>query len=226
MAEVGVIIAGGGQGKRVGGKTPKQFLPLNGIPILVRTVMLFDRLREVGSIVVVVPPGYETRAGRLLRKSGCRKISAIVRGGNSRQVSVWRGMQAFLDEPRIVLVHDAVRPFIRPSTVRNVIRAVTGFGAAVVGVPVTDTIKVGSREGFFISTPDRTTLWAVQTPQGFRFDLLSAAHRAAMKNRFVGTDEASLVERLGIRVRIVEGEYGNTKITTREDLRMAKMKAK
>jgi 2-C-methyl-D-erythritol 4-phosphate cytidylyltransferase len=216
MPDVGVIIAGGGQGTRIGGKTPKQFLSLAGLPVLVKTVGRFNGIRDVSSIVVVVP---EALVGR-------GKVVAVVPGGRNRQESVWEGLQAFKSRPDIILVHDAVRPFVRPATVAEVIRAVRAFGAAVVGVRVTDTIKVGNAAGYFVTTPDRNTLWAVQTPQGFRADLLFSAHRAARRNRFVGTDEASLVERLGVLVRIVEGDYGNIKITTREDLRVAKMIAK
>jgi 2-C-methyl-D-erythritol 4-phosphate cytidylyltransferase len=226
MPDVGVIIAGGGQGSRIGGKLPKQFLPLAGIPILARTVGLFERMGLVSSIVVVVPGAYVVRARNLLRRAGCKKVTAVVGGGESRQESVREGLHAFSSPPDIVLVHDAVRPFVRPATVTSVVEAVVRFGAAVVGVKVTDTIKVGNREGYYINTPDRSALWAVQTPQGFRYDLLAAAHRAAGKNRFIGTDEASLVERLGVMVKIVEGDYGNIKITTREDLEVAKMRAK
>jgi 2-C-methyl-D-erythritol 4-phosphate cytidylyltransferase len=226
MPDVGVIIAGGGQGTRIGGKTPKQFLPLAGLPVLARTVGLFNGIRDVSSIVVVVPGAFVGRAKRLLRRAGPGKVVAVIPGGRNRQESVWEGLQAFKSRPDIILVHDAVRPFVRPATVAQVIKAVRGFGAAVVGVRVTDTIKVGNAVGYYVTTLDRSTLWAVQTPQGFRSDLLFSAHRAARRNRFVGTDEASLVERLGVMVRIVEGDYGNIKITTREDLRVAKMMAK
>ncbi len=224
MADVGVVIAGGGRGSRIGGTIPKQFLRLGGIPVLARTAAVFDGMSTVSSIVLVVPEDFVPRTRRLVARSGLRKVTRVVAGGRDRQDSVWKGLQAFPNKPSIVLVHDAVRMFIRPETVVRVISNVRKFGAAVVGVRVTDTTKVGSPDGFYESTLDRDSLWAVQTPQGFRFDLLDAAHRAARRNRFRGTDEASLVERLGIRVRIVEGEYGNTKITSREDLNLAKMR--
>jgi 2-C-methyl-D-erythritol 4-phosphate cytidylyltransferase len=226
MPDVGVIIAGGGQGRRIGGKTPKQFLSLAGLPVLVRTAGLFNGIRDVSSIVVVVPGDFVGRAKGLLRRAGLEKVIAVVPGGRNRQASVWEGLQAFRSRPDIILVHDAVRPFVRPATVAEIIKEVRRYGAAVVGVRVTDTIKLGNAAGYFVTTLDRRALWAVQTPQGFRFDLLISAHRAARRNRFVGTDEASLVERLGVMVKIVEGDYGNVKITTREDLRVAKMMAK
>jgi len=226
MAEVGVVIAGGGRGIRLGGKTPKQFLPLHGVPILLRTIMIFDRHPEVSQIVVVVPPASTAKTERIVRRSGCRKVVRVVAGGAERQASVRRGMEAFPKSPGIILVHDAVRPFVSRASITAVIRAAAHHGAAVVGVRVTDTIKTEGPDGFYRETLDRNRLWAVQTPQGFRRRLLERAHAEAAKTGFLGTDEASLAERIGIRVRIVEGEYGNLKITTREDLKLAQMKLK
>jgi len=210
----------------MGAATPKQFLPVGGVAVLERTAGIFEGMRGVSEIVVVAPAGYVQRAKRLIRKAELSKVVAVVAGGAERQDSVWLGLQAFPVKPDIVLVHDAVRPFVSARTIRTVIREAERHGGAVVGVRVTDTIKVGTSKGFYALTLQRDRLWAVQTPQGFRFDLLLRAHQAARKAHFAGTDEASLVERLGIPVRIVEGEYGNTKITTREDLRMAESRLK
>jgi 2-C-methyl-D-erythritol 4-phosphate cytidylyltransferase len=226
MPEVGVVIAGGGKGVRLGGSTPKQFLLLDSIPILLRTARRFEQHPAVSQIVVVVPSAYLLRAERLLRRGGCRKIARVVAGGADRQESVRRGMRAFPVPPGVILVHDAVRPFVSKRVIAEVIKGAVRYGGAVVGVRVTDTIKTGHTGGYYGKTLDRSNLWAVQTPQGFRRSVLERAHERAARTGFVGTDEASLVERIGLRVRIVEGDYGNIKITTREDLKLAKMKLK
>jgi 2-C-methyl-D-erythritol 4-phosphate cytidylyltransferase len=217
-----VVIPAGGLGRRLGRATPKQFLPLAGRPILARTVSVFDRLPEVTEIVIVAPRAFIQRTRRLVHRGRFSKVKAVVEGGYRRQESVRRGLHACKKKTGIVLVHDAVRPLVDKDTIAAVARTAERFGAAVVGVRVRDTIKVeGSRRGFFSHTLDRGRLWAVQTPQGFRFGLLMRAHEIARKDKFVGTDEASLVERLGKRVKIVPGVERNIKITTRADLRLA-----
>jgi 2-C-methyl-D-erythritol 4-phosphate cytidylyltransferase len=223
MVNVGVVIAAGGRGRRFGGGTPKQFLRLNGVPILQRSIELFDSFPSVNEIVVVSPRNEISRVERLLGRMGSGKILTIVAGGRERQDSVWNGLNAFVGKPHVVLVHDAVRPLVSRKTIAAVIASTVRYRAAVVGVRIVDTIKLEGREGFYIRTLERNKLWAVQTPQGFRFDLLVSAHKAARRSSYLGTDEASLLERLRIPVRIVEGDSRNIKITTPEDLRLAEM---
>jgi len=223
MPDVSVVIAAGGKGKRMGGRTPKQFFRLGGLPILVRTVAVFDSLREVREIVLVVPADCLQRTASLVRRGGFRNVSAIVPGGRERQASVFNGLKQCSSRSGIVLIHDAVRPLVGRQTVRSVIRAARRYGAAVAGVPVKDTIKVESRarRGFYSRTLRREELWAVQTPQAFRFPLLWEAHRKAGLSGFIGTDDASLVERTGTPVRIVPGSESNIKITTPDDRKLA-----
>lgn len=221
MPSVGVVIAAGGRGKRLGGKVPKQFLRLHGVPILQRAVELFASVRSVDEIVIASTPEHIHKAGRLLASMGCKKHLTIVPGGKERQDSVWNGMHGFLSKPDIVLVHDAARPLVSKKVVTAVINAAATYGGAVVGVKVNDTIKVEGKRGFYARTLDRSALWAVQTPQGFKFDLLMRAHKSARRSRYLGTDEASLVERLNVPVRIVEGDRTNMKITTQLDLQLA-----
>ena len=225
-ADIGVVIPAGGSGTRVGGGIPKQFLSLRGAPILVRTIALFQRMGEIGPIVVVVPAPHLLRATRMLRRARLTKVVAIVPGGNDRQASVLAGLKAFPLQPRYVLVHDAVRPFVSLQTVAKVIREVRRHGAAIAAKRVTDTIKMEHPRGAIARTVPREGLWAAQTPQGFRFDILMLAHRAARKLRFRGTDESSLLERIGIPVRLVESEGGNIKITTPGDLKIAEFQLK
>ena len=223
--EVGVVIAGGGRGTRLGGRLPKQFLALGGTPILVRTLRVFEGMREVVAIVVVVPRRHIRRTKRIISRAHMVKVIAVVAGGAERQASVRAGLGAFRTAPDIVLVHDAARPFVRREVVRRVIQKAGECGGAVAAVRVTDTIKEVRRQGSVVRTLAREQLWAVQTPQGFRFPILLRAHREADRAGFAGTDEASLVERLGQPVSIVEGDASNIKITTRLDLETAKMHA-
>jgi 2-C-methyl-D-erythritol 4-phosphate cytidylyltransferase len=222
MVNVAVIIPAGGSGKRLGGVLPKQFLRLGDTPILVASVRAFERLPDVREVVVVVPAAYVPRAARLLARARCRKVSCVVAGGRERQDSVRLGLEHLSAVPEILLVHDAVRPLVTGKVIRRVIAAAKKYGAAVVGVPVKDTTKLEGKKGFYTQTLPRHLLWAVQTPQGFLFSLFRHAHVRAAAAGVLGTDDAALVERLGLPVRIVEGDQRNIKITTREDLALAR----
>ena len=223
MARVGVVIPAGGRGLRLGRRIPKQFLLLLGKPVLQWTVAIFDSLPIVDEIVVVAPAAHIARVKRIISRAGFRKVSAVVPGGAERQDSVRNGLNSFTRHPDVVLVHDAVRPLVTPEVVRAVVRAAARYRAAVVGVPVKDTVKVEGRKGFYARTLQRDRLWVVQTPQGFDYGLLLRAHKLAQGVRFVGTDESSLVERLGVPARIVPGDERNFKITTKGDLERAKL---
>ncbi len=223
MRDIAVIIPAGGAGKRMGTRAPKQFLPLGDQPILLHSVRVFERIAAVRQIIVAVPAAYIERTRRLLRQGRCRKVTAVVEGGRKRQDSVRMALEQLEGEPTLVLVHDAVRPLVSLRVVREVIGAAERWGAAVVGVRVNDTIKTEGQRGFYGSTIPRHLLWAVQTPQGFHTHLIVKAHRLAHRARYTGTDDASLVERLRIPVRIVEGSCRNLKITTKDDLRIAEL---
>ena len=205
----------------MGGSVPKQYLRIGGVPILCLTIELFERVRSVRDIVLVVPKAYAAKTEALARKGGYQKVKQVVSGGRARQDSVRRGLEKIDRSIDIVLVHDAVRPFVREATVRAVIREAHSVRAAIVGVPVKDTIKVEGRTGFFTSTLHRDTLWAVQTPQGFHRPVLEYAHEKARSDHFTGTDEASLVLRINHPVSWIEGEVTNFKITVPADLELA-----
>jgi len=223
LPHVTVIIAAGGRGRRMGGRTPKQFLPLAGVPVIARTIGVFDAVAEVSEIVVVVPRASLRRTRALVARGGFARVAAIVPGGKERQHSVLAGLRACAHRGGVVLVHDAVRPLVSREVIREVIRAAARYGAAVPALAVTDTIKTqaGARKGFLARTLPRGELWAVQTPQGFRFSVLEDAHVKAAVAGALGTDDASLVERLGVHVRIVAGSGTNIKITTPRDRRLA-----
>jgi 2-C-methyl-D-erythritol 4-phosphate cytidylyltransferase len=190
--------------------------------IIAHTLAAFDRHPEITEIVVVTAPDHLRRVALLMMRMRLRTAWSVVAGGSNRQESVWNGLHAFDAMPGIVLVHDAVRPLVGQEVISRTIREVRRHGAAVVCVRVKDTIRLEGRQGFSSRTLERDRLWAAQTPQGFSYHLIMKAHREARKRGFFGTDEASLVERIGTRVRIVEGDHTNIKITTPADLLAAR----
>ncbi len=205
----------------MGGRSPKQFLHVGGVPVLVRTLLALARSRVVGVIIVVVPPLAVERTRRLIARHRVPRVLAVVPGGRERQESVWLGLQAVPAPADLLVVHDGVRPFITGAVVREVAEAAERFGAASCGLPVRETVK-RAREGFVEATVDRDGLWLVQTPQAFRRTLLWEAHEKARRDGFLGTDDAVLVERLGAPVRMVAGPAENLKITTPDDLARAR----
>jgi 2-C-methyl-D-erythritol 4-phosphate cytidylyltransferase len=216
---VGVIIPAAGRGKRMGTKVSKQFLPLGDKPVLIHTLMVFETHPEVDEIVVVAGAGEVSRVEEMVAQYGLEKISAVATGGQERQDSVRSGLEHLQTE--WVLVHDAARPFVTHGHITELLKVVRLHGAAILAVPVKDTIKQVDPAGIVERTPDRQSLWAVQTPQAFRRSLLVQAHQRALEQGMTGTDDAMLVEELGIDVRVVMGDYQNIKLTTPEDLAIA-----
>lgn len=219
---VWAIIPAAGRGSRLGAPSPKQFLPLSGRPILARTLAVFDAASAVDDVVVVVPPGDEARCrATVVEPYGFTKIRAIVPGGSVRQESVVRGLDAIARDASMVVIHDAARPLVTGDLVQRVIEAAATSGAAVAALPVVDTLKRQAPRNGPVTTVDREGLWTAQTPQAFRAALFREAVRRAKVDGFVGTDDAALVERLGLPVALVEGEPFNFKITRAEDLSLA-----
>lgn len=222
---LGVVIAAGGLGTRLGGRLPKQFRSLGSVPILTATVSHFVRHPRVRAVVVAAPPGHLERARRVLARLPGRVRPTVVPGGPTRQASVAAALAALPADVSLVVVHDAVRPFITRSLVDRVVAAARTTGAAVCAWPVAETIK-RVRGGLVEATLDRSELWAVQTPQVFRAALLREAHDKARRDGVTGTDDAMLVERLGQPVRVVPGSPDNIKITTAADLARARRRGR
>ncbi|MGH7314153.1 MAG: 2-C-methyl-D-erythritol 4-phosphate cytidylyltransferase [Candidatus Rokuibacteriota bacterium] len=225
MAEprVALVIPAGGAGSRMGTRTPKQFLRIGRRSILEATLAHFQAPPLVHEIVIALPEAHIPRARRWLGRHQARRrpMPGLVVGGATRQESVWRALQANRDRDiDIVVVHDGVRPFITRDLVRRVVRAAVAHGAAICALPIAETVK-RVRDEVVEATLDRSDLWAVQTPQAFRYPLLRDAHEKALRDGVVGTDEAMLVERLGHPVRVVRGLESNIKVTTPADLRRA-----
>lgn len=212
------IITGAGLGTRMGSRIRKPYINLAGKPVLAHTILPFEQSNAVHSIILVVTPGDEDFCFRnVVKRFGFKKITKIVPGGKERQDSVFAGIMATDDACDIIVVHDSVRPFVTSAMIKKIILKAHRTGAAITAVPVKDTIKQVSA-GVVKHTLSRDKLWAVQTPQAFKYTVLKKAHESARKQGFLGTDDAVLVERLRCRVAIIQGSYDNIKITTPEDL--------
>ena len=221
---VSAILLAGGSGHRMNSDTAKQYLEVGGIPLIVHALRAFEE-SEADSVVLVVREGDESYVrSEILDRYGIRKVTAVVPGGKERFDSVWEGLRAVgsaADD--IVLIHDGARPFVSPEMIHASIDAARKYGACTVAVPVKDTIKVVDGEGFGIDTPDRSTLYQVQTPQSFRLSLILEAHRRFREDPRPGiTDDTMLVEEyLGQKCYMVQGGYENLKVTTPEDIILA-----
>ena len=215
----GVVIVAAGNATRMGG-IDKTMALVNGEPVIARTVRAFQNCDAIKEIVVV------TRGDLIIPVSDlCHpfsKVTAVVVGGENRVASVQNGLNALSSKVHLVAVHDGARPLVSFEVIDRTVRAAHTYGAAAPGVPVKDTIKVVAG-GVVTSTPDRKTLQAVQTPQVFDFDLLRGALKKAVEKGWEITDDCSAVEMLGMRVRMVEGDEKNIKITTPMDLKIAEM---
>jgi 2-C-methyl-D-erythritol 4-phosphate cytidylyltransferase len=212
---VGVVVPAGGSGQRLGGE-PKQFRRLGDAPVLVQTLRAFARHPDVGPLVVAVPEVEVEATAGLLAASGVE--ARVVAGGASRHASVARGVAALPGGVEVVLVHDAVRPFVSADLITRVVAAVREHGAAAAAMPVADTLRLG-RGGAFGPTVEREGVWAMQTPQGARRGLFAEAYAVAGDEWT--TDEAGLLALAGASVRVVEGDARNVKVTTPTDWALA-----
>ena len=215
----GAVIVAAGSASRMGG-IDKVMAPLGGEPMILRTVRAFEDCEAVKEIVIVTRKDLIGPIAELC--SGFTKIRSVVQGGSSRQESVKLGLLAFSKEVRLAAVHDGARPLVSGELIDKVIRAAHSYGAAAPAIPVKDTIKV-FEGGFIAATPDRSTLRAVQTPQVMDRDLLLGALEKAEQEGIALTDDCSAVEHIGMRVRLVEGEERNLKVTTPLDLKIAEL---
>ena len=220
---VAVIIAAAGKGTRVGANVPKQFLKIGGQPVLVKAMKVFERMDAIDYIFVVTGEDYVSLCEQMAEEYRFEKVVSVVPGGELRQDSVFNAIQEMnRRRPGVeyVLIHDAARPFISEDVILNVLEATADNGAAVACVAMTSSVRrLGSGEEKSESV-DRSEYYTVQTPQGFRKSLLIGAYEQAYDDSFYGTDDAAIVEHAGGEITIVDGEYQNIKITTKEDLPM------
>jgi 2-C-methyl-D-erythritol 4-phosphate cytidylyltransferase/2-C-methyl-D-erythritol 2,4-cyclodiphosphate synthase len=222
-SKVAAIIPAAGVGKRMGLSTPKQCFELAGKPILVHTLQRIAQSESIGSIILAVPADYLAWAENLVQEYQLSKVTEVIIGGERRQDSVQAGLQTLPDEVELVLVHDGVRPFVELPVIENCLAEAEQSGAAMVAVPVKDTLKAVSKDQAVEQTVDRSGIWQAQTPQAAKVSLLKQAYAAAAKQPdFIATDEASLLENVNLPIKVVEGSEKNIKITRPEDLILAK----
>lgn len=218
------IIPAGGSGTRMKSATPKQYLLLGGIPILVHTLQVFQETPAVDDIFLVLPAqDVESTGEKIVEKYSLTKVSRILAGGKHRQDSVKSGIDALGAEYDVVMIHDGVRPFVSRELVDMAIREAAEAAAVTVGVPVRDTVKTVGARGFVGRTLKRDKLWLTQTPQAFAAPVIKEAYRRAYEDDYYGTDDAVLVERMGIKVKMLPGSYDNIKITTETDIEWGKL---
>ena len=219
LKRCGAVIVAAGSASRMGG-IDKVMAPLGGEPMIVKTVRAFQSCEAIAEIIIVTRQDLVAPIQELCRDMD--KVRAVVIGGASRQESVWLGLNAFSGKIQLAAVHDGARPLISWELIDRTVRAANSYGAAAPAIPVKDTIKVEG-SGLVESTPDRSRLRAVQTPQVFDFDLLRGALQKAREDGAKVTDDCSAVERLGMKIRLVEGEERNLKVTTPLDLKIAEL---
>jgi 2-C-methyl-D-erythritol 4-phosphate cytidylyltransferase len=223
--KVAAIVVAAGAGRRIGGEISKAYLPIAGRPLVLRTVDRMFEAKTVEQVILVVAGQDRDRCDALLREdSALRDRPYLLQiGGTTRQQSVKRGLDKIAEQTEIVIIHDAARPFVSAALIDRCVESAAEKGAVVAGLPVRDTIKVVGADRRVQTTPDRSLLWEIQTPQVFQSKLIVDAHRRAEADGVEVTDDAMVVERMGKPVYLLEGERTNFKITLPEDIWLAEM---
>lgn len=220
--KVYALVPAAGSGTRLGGTVKKQFLVLEHKPVIVHTLQRLELSADIDEVLVAVPESHLVDMEQILSYYRLHKVSKVVAGGVQRQDSVFNLLSKVkAKESDIILVHDGVRPFVSLQAIGEVVQACREFDAAALAVQPKDTVRRSVGGNFYEQTLDRAALWLMQTPQAVRAGLLQKAFEEAKKSQFYATDEIGLVERLGIKARIVPGSYDNIKITTKEDVDIA-----
>ena len=215
------IFPAAGQSRRMKSSKNKNFLELAGQPILIHTLLKFSQSEQIDNLIIAAAVDEVTIIEDMLSKIEGLKPFQVVIGGSERQYSIANALKVVPDNCDVVLVHDAARPLISIKIIDEVIEIAKIYGGAVAAVPEKNTIKVIDSENFVVDTPPRAQLVSIQTPQGFRREIIMKAYEQAERDGFLGTDDSSLVERLDYKVKIVQSDYKNIKITTPEDILIA-----
>ena len=220
MSKTAVIILAGGRGTRMQSDKSKQFIEVKGRPIIYYTLKRFEENKDIDKIILVLPEDEVAYCRENVLDKYELRVDTIVTGGAERQDSVYNGLKA-AEGYDIVLIHDGARPFVSDRIIEEGVKYAEEYGAAAPGVMPKDTIKVKNDENFSVSTPDRSSLVAVQTPQCFKYDIIKDCHDKIRENHIKVTDDTMAIENYGNKVYLFDGEYTNLKITTPEDLVMA-----
>jgi 2-C-methyl-D-erythritol 4-phosphate cytidylyltransferase len=222
-ARVYAVIVAAGKGLRMQDSNRKQYMVLEGKPILSHTLTTFNRCDAINRIIVVLPAkDLEFCREEILPAAATKKKTELVIGGARRQDSVYNGLKAIKNDDGLVLIHDGVRPFVRQEHLMACIEGAHKQGACILGLPAFDTVKEVNAKNEIVQTRPRDNLWLAQTPQAFEVKLIKEAHASAKEDGFIGTDDAALVERLGAAVKMIPGSRSNIKITRPEDLKLAR----
>lgn len=222
MASVTALIPAAGMGKRMGQAVAKQFLPLGDRPMLAYTLMAFQRAAIIDEIIPILSrEDMENCLRDIIERFHITKVKTLVVGGKERQDSVYNGLMKLNSDTDVVTIHDGVRPFVTQEMITETVELAKKGVCVAVGVPLKDTVKEVGSGGWVKKTLDRSRLWAIQTPQAFPLTILKRVYAESYKRGFFGTDDATLVEREGTKVRVLMGSYENIKITTPEDLLLA-----
>ena len=214
---VSAVIVAAGTSKRMNDGVDKLAVQLSGKPLLAWTISRFESAEIIDEIIVVTKKDEIAKVKEMTKSEGFRKVTSVVKGGAYRQQSAQNGLNAVSTDSKVVLIHDGARPLIRISDIKKIVESAKENGAALLAVPSKDTVKE-VQNGIVTQTLPRESVWLAQTPQGFRKELLQEAFSSAEKEGYIGTDEASLVERLGKDVAIVEGHSSNIKVTVTSDI--------
>ena len=217
-AFVSAIIVAAGQSRRMGGDTSKQFILIDGVPVIVRTLKAFEIAERIREVVIAARQEDIPQMYALIQDYEITKVKQIITGGETRQESVFRAIAQVDENADFLAIHDGARPLIRPQEIDLAVSAAVEHGAAALGVPVKDTVKQVDADGKIVDTPERSTLWAVQTPQVFSRALYLRAAEQSGEAAAQLTDDCQLIERTGAPVYLVRGAYANLKITTPEDV--------
>jgi 2-C-methyl-D-erythritol 4-phosphate cytidylyltransferase len=219
------IVVAAGEGRRIGGDVPKTYLPIAGRPLVLRTLDRIFSTLAIDDVILVIAPDDIDRCETLLRDDPdiSNRPWSLQSGGATRQQSVHQGLMRLHAATEIVVIHDGARPFVSAGLLQRCIAAATDKGAVIVGLPARDTIKSVGADGVVQNTPERKSLWEIQTPQAFRKDIIVGAHEIAAREGFEATDDAMLVEKAGQTVFVLEGERLNFKITVPEDVWLAEL---
>ena len=221
--KVAAIVPAAGAGTRLKSRIQKPYIYLGGKPILARTLITLSRNKNITEILVSVGKGKLDKARKeIIEKYNIKKAKLVI-GGKERSDSVYNALKAVSGDADYILIHDGIRPFITNKFIEVLLKEVSRFNAVVAAVPVKPTLKFVGKNGFIKGTPSRECFWEAQTPQVFKRSLIEKAYKIARKKKITATDDAALVERIGVKPKVVMSSYSNIKITTKEDLAFAKL---
>ena len=220
--KVAAIVPSAGKGARLKSRTQKPYIKLIDKPILAHTLIMLSKNKRIKEIILAVAKEKAAHAGKMIDRYGIKNVKLVI-GGRERRDSVYNALKAVSHDIDYILIHDGIRPFITDELIEALLKAASKCGAAIAGVPVKPTLKIIGKNSFIEHTPSREIYWEAQTPQVFKRDLIENAYKSAIEKNIQATDDSMLAERIGVKPKIVFGSYGNIKITTKEDLELAKI---